>query len=79
MRSRAVVGALAATVVLAAGAVTPAFAHEGGHKGGCEDFGQANQTFAPNLGPLVSDFARAPDGRGVGDIVENVDHVLGCG
>ena len=68
----------------------PALAHEGGHQGGCADFGHINRAIgqdpaafgfpdARNLGDIVSSFAVAPDGQpGVGDVVENVDH-LACG
>jgi hypothetical protein len=71
-------------------AATPAPAHEGGHRGGCEEFGHINRvigqdpsaygfTSARNLGDIVSGFATLDDGQpGVGDIVENVDHAA-CG
>lgn len=71
-------------------AAAPAFAHEGGHQGGCEDFGHLNRAIgqdpaafgfpdARNLGDIVSLFAQADDGQpGVGDVVENVDHAA-CG
>jgi len=76
---------------LTAWPATPAFAHEGGHQGGCEAFGQLNHDIAQdpaafgfpdarNLGDIVSGFARVDDGQpGVGDVVENVDHANGCG
>jgi hypothetical protein len=69
---------------------TPAFAHEGGHQGGCAAFGQLNHDIAQdpaafgfpdarNLGDIVSSFATLPDGQpGVGDVVETVDHAA-CG
>jgi hypothetical protein len=84
---RLVVAAVATIGLLAA---TPALAHEGGHQGGCEEFGHVNRAIAQdpaafgfptarNLGDIVSDFARADDGDpGVGDVVENVDHAA-CG
>jgi hypothetical protein len=83
----------AACVVLAVGVVGfdgQASAHEGGHQGGCEDFGHVNREIghdpaafgfpdARNLGNIVSSFAHIDDGQpGVGDVVENVDH-LACG
>lgn len=70
-----------------------ALAHSGGHQGGCQDFGHINGYIAQdaeavgdslgiagarNLGDIVSTFAHIPDGRGVGDIVEDVDHAA-CG
>ena len=81
-----------AVVVAAFGslAATPALAHEGGHPGGCEEFGQINRLIgqnpgafgfpsARNLGDIVSGFAKLDDGQpGVGDIVEDVDHAA-CG
>ncbi len=82
------VAALAAAFGLLA--ATPAFAHEGGHQGGCEEFGHINRAIghdpaafgfpdARNLGDIVSSFAVADDGQpGVGDVVENVDHAA-CG
>ena len=69
---------------------TPALAHEDGHRGGCEEFGQLNRVIgqnpgafgfpsARNLGDVVSGFAKLDDGQpGVGDIVENIDHAA-CG
>lgn len=71
-------------------AATSALAHEGGHRGGCDEFGQLNGAIATdpasfgfpearNLGDIVSAFARDDDGQpGVGDIVEQVDHAA-CG
>lgn len=85
---RLIVSALVAVFGLLA--ATPAFAHQGGHKGGCEDFGHVNRAIAQdpasfgfpdarNLGDIVSGFAHEADGQpGVSDIVENVDH-LACG
>ena len=82
------IAAVMASGVLMAGA--PALAHEGGHKGGCEEFGQINYDIgkdpaafgfpgAHNLGDVVSSFAKASDARpGVGDIVEQIDHAA-CG
>ncbi|HZO48954.1 MAG TPA: hypothetical protein VFB26_02310 [Gaiellaceae bacterium] len=83
---------LAAVVAVAGlgGLAAPAYAHEGGHQGGCADFGHVNRAIgqdpsafgfpgARNLGDIVSSFAVMPDGQpGVGDVVENVDH-LACG
>ena len=77
---------------VAAIALVPATAsaHEGGHRGGCEDFGHINHDIAQdpsafgfpgyrNLGQIVSDFAHdETSAPGVGDVVENVDH-LACG
>jgi hypothetical protein len=83
----------AIAAVAAAGALLaamPAVAHEGGHKGGCEDFGQINYDIgkdpaafgfpgARNLGDIVSGFTKLDDGQpGVGDIVEQIDHAA-CG
>jgi hypothetical protein len=84
--------ALAAAVCAAFGLLGagPALAHEGGHRGGCADFGQVNGEIARgevtvpgyegwSLGQIVSSFAVAPDGEpGVGDVVRDVDH-LACG
>lgn len=87
VKSSAVAAVAAAFGLLAA---TPALAHEGGHQGGCEQFGHLNRAIgqdpaafgfpdARNLGDIVSQFAVADDGQpGVGDVVENVDH-LACG
>jgi len=87
MRLKAIAAVTACGALLAA---APAPAHEGGHKGGCEEFGQINYDVgkdpaafgfpdARNLGDIVSSFATASDGRpGVGDIVEQVDHAA-CG
>ncbi|HEY3017481.1 MAG TPA: hypothetical protein VGJ23_01485 [Gaiellaceae bacterium] len=83
-----VIAAFAAALGLLTAA--PAFAHEGGHQGGCEEFGHLNRVIgqdpaafgfpdARNLGDVVSLFAQADDGQpGVGDVVENVDHAA-CG
>jgi hypothetical protein len=80
--------ALGLSLVMAS--TTVALAHGGGHAGGCEDFGQINRQigqdpaafgfpWARSLGDIVSWFAGLDDGApGVGDIVENVDH-LACG
>jgi hypothetical protein len=92
MRRIVISGLLAAT--LAASSVTVALAHEGGHRGGCADFGHVNLqiarnpagfgfAWARNLGDIVSWFATDPeapgaDVAGVGDIVENYDHQA-CG
>jgi hypothetical protein len=87
MRMTAVAALMASAALLAA---APAFAHEGGHKGGCEEFGHINYDIgkdpaafgfpaARNLGDIVSSFAQANDARpGVGDIVEQIDHAA-CG
>jgi hypothetical protein len=87
MRMTAVAALTASAALLAA---APAFAHEGGHKGGCEEFGHINYDIgkdpaafgfpaARNLGDIVSSFAQANDARpGVGDIVEQIDHAA-CG
>jgi hypothetical protein len=84
---RSVLAGVATFALLAA---APALAHEGGHQGGCEEFGHVNRAIAQdpaafgfpdaeNLGDIVSGFARADDGNpGVGDVVENVDHAA-CG
>ena len=88
MRIRLDVAACATAAALATG-VPAAFAHEGGHPGGCADFGHVNGEIArgevsvpgfegASLGEIVSTFAHDPDGRGVGDVVENVDHAQGC-
>jgi hypothetical protein len=83
----------AIAAVAAAGALlpaAPALAHGGGHKGGCEEFGQINYDIgkdpaafgfagARNLGDIVSGFAKLSDAQpGVGDIVEEIDHAA-CG
>jgi len=79
-----------AAAALGLAAVTSALAHEGGHQGGCEDFGHINREIAQdpaafgfpdarNLGDIVSGFAVAEDGQpGVGDVVEEIDHAA-CG
>jgi len=79
-----------AAAVLGLAAVTPALGHQGGHQGGCEDFGHINYDIAQdpaafgfpdarNLGDIVSGFAALDDGQpGVGDIVEEIDHAA-CG
>jgi hypothetical protein len=54
---------------------TPAFAHQGGHAGGCADFGINGNV--PQEGPIVASFATQGPGV-VADIVENVDHANGC-
>jgi hypothetical protein len=87
MRLTAIAAVVASGSLLAA---APALAHEGGHRGGCEEFGQINYDIgkdpaafgfpgARNLGDLVSSFAKANDAQpGVGDIVEQIDHAA-CG
>jgi hypothetical protein len=78
----------AAFVVVAVGTfgfAGPAWAHEGGHQGGCEEFGRSNLSVgkdpgawlpgARNLGDIVSSLTALDDGQpGVGDFVESVDH-----
>lgn len=76
MRLRLLAAGLVVSAAFAAGVATPAFGQ--GHPGGCAAFGQANQTYAPDLGHLVSSFALLPDGRGVGDVVQEIDLVNGC-
>jgi hypothetical protein len=88
MRRLITSAALGAALAIAAASV--AIAHDGGHAGGCEDFGQLNRdigqdpgaygfAWARNLGDIVSWFAGQDDGTpGVGDIVEAVDHAS-CG
>ena len=76
----------AGVVVATLGSAAPAFAHAGGHRGGCEEFGHINLYYSrliretpggyKSLGDAISDFARDPDGRGVGDVVETQDHPL---
>ena len=87
MRLTAIAAVTASGVLLAA---APALAHDGGHRGGCEEFGQINYDIgkdpasfgfpaARSLGDIVSSFARASDAQpGVGDIVEQIDHAA-CG
>jgi hypothetical protein len=74
-RIRLLVAGIGATAALAAVGVTPAFGHEGGHAGGCADFGINGNV--PQEGPIVSSFATQGPGV-VADIVENVDHANGC-
>ena len=81
---RLVISAIAMASLTFQGA--PALGHDGGHAGGCSDFGRINRQIAQdpgaygfpwarNLGDIVGSFARAGDLQpGVGDIVENVDH-----
>ena len=73
MRFRLLIAGLGATALLAVGAA-PAFAHQGGHPGGCADFGHAN---IPQQGPIIASFASSGPGV-VADIVENIDHAA-CG
>jgi hypothetical protein len=82
--------ALVAIAVGTFGFAGPARAHEGGHRGGCEDFGHINRLIGKNpgaygfpaarhLGDAVSSLAGRKDGRpGVADVVESIDHA-GCG
>ena len=92
MRRIVISGLLAAT--LAVSSATAVLAHEGGHRGGCEEFGQINREigqdparfgfdWARNLGDIVSWFATDADAPGtdvpgVGDIVHDYDHPA-CG
>jgi hypothetical protein len=87
MRTLAAAGVIA-VVAAGLGFGFPVSAHEGGHQGGCEDFGQVNGQiareghpafpWADSLGDIVSYFAHLDDAHpGVTDIVENVDH-LAC-
>ena len=89
MQIRLLAAALGAATALTVGGVAPAFGYEGGHPGGCADFGHVNGEIArgevtvpgfegANLGEIVSSFAHDPNGRGVGDVVEDVDHQA-CG
>jgi hypothetical protein len=71
LRVRLLVAASGATMMLGAAGGTPAFAHEGGHKGGCADFGINGNV--PQQGPIVASFATQGPGV-VADIVENIDH-----
>lgn len=83
-----IVAAVAAAFGLLA--ASPAVAHQGGHQGGCEEFGHINRAIgqdpaafgfpdARNLGDIVSSFATTDDGHpGVGDVVAEVDHAA-CG
>jgi hypothetical protein len=50
------------------GVASPAHPHDGGHRGGCEDFGRVNLVIGAD--PAAFGF---PDAR-VGDVVEDVDH-----
>ncbi len=74
-RIRLLVVGIGATVVLAAVSAAPALAHQGGHAGGCADFGINGNV--PQQGPIVSSFATQGPGV-VADIVENFDHANGC-
>ena len=69
------------------GALVPgaAFAHGGGHQGGCAAMGLGFAAFSQNppapwssTGDLVSFLALDGTGRGVGDVVEDFDHTF-CG
>jgi hypothetical protein len=71
MRIRLLVAGIGATAAIVAGGVSPAFAHEGGHAGGCADFGVSGNV--PQQGPIVSSFATQGPGV-VAFIVENYDH-----
>jgi hypothetical protein len=71
MRIRLLIAGIGATAAIAAGGVTPAFAHEGGHAGGCAEFGVNGNV--PQQGPIVSSFATQGPGV-VAYIVENYDH-----
>jgi hypothetical protein len=70
MRIRLVIAGIGAAAIVAGGA-TPAFAHEGGHAGGCAEFGINGNV--PQQGPIVASFATQGPGV-VADIVANVDH-----
>lgn len=84
------IASTALALLLALAATPVVLGHDGGHVGGCEDFGQINRLigqdpaaygfpWASNLGEIVSWFAALEDDApGVGDIVEGVDH-LACG
>jgi hypothetical protein len=61
-----IVIALGASAALALAAVTPGLAHQGGHQGGCEDFGHLNRQIGQNPG----DFG-FPNARNLGDIVSS--------
>jgi hypothetical protein len=92
MRRIIISGLLAAAVAVSSATVV--LAHEGGHRGGCGDFGHANLEiardpasfgfdWARNLGDIVSWFATDPGAPGavvpgVGDIVQAYDHQA-CG
>ncbi len=60
---------LVAAAGLAIGAVTPALAHEGGHEGGCEEFGHGNLYWARN----ASDVAAALEAALGIDLPDDVD------
>jgi len=64
----------AAAVVLGLAAASPALAHEGGHQGGCEDFGHVNYDWAHNPEAVVAAIEAAlgidmPDAHNLGGIV----------
>lgn len=71
MRIRLLLAGIGATAAIVASGVSPAFAHEGGHAGGCADFGVSGNV--PQQGPIVSSFATQGPGV-VAFIVENYDH-----
>jgi hypothetical protein len=71
LRLGLVVGVMSATMAFVTAGATPEFAHEGGHKGGCAEFGINGNV--PQQGPIVSSFATQEPGV-VADIVANVDH-----
>jgi hypothetical protein len=75
VRARLALAGICAAVGLATLGVAPALAHEGGHAGGCADFGINGNV--PHEGPIVASFATQGPGV-VADIVENVDHANGC-
>ncbi len=64
------------------GALMPgaAFAHEGGHQGGCKEMGLAFAAFSQSApaatGEFVKGLAHDGTGRGVGDVVEDFDHTF---
>jgi hypothetical protein len=71
MRARLLVVVISTGMVLGVAGATPALAHEGGHRGGCAEFGINGNV--PQQGPIVASFATQGPGV-VADIVENVDH-----
>jgi hypothetical protein len=77
-------GAILGALVLGALVPGAAFAHGGGHQGGCAAMGLGFAAFSQNPAPwsstgdLVSFLALDGTGRGVGDVVEDFDHLL-CG
>ena len=70
---RRLIASMSLSLLLALASTSSALAHDGGHTGGCAEFGHINRPIGQD--PAAFGF---PWARNLGDIVENVDHVA-CG